>query len=133
MANCSSSASILGKPPLPSTWREEGVRHPKDGRRFFEITRTVSRRWHRLRFEIFQGIQHARHKTIQPSKHQAIDALEGRSFGRFALQDVELMAQNKDLRLEPCPLSEEPGQHACQQHEKIDHGARTSPDSPSAR
>ena len=54
---------------------------------------------HRLRFENFQGIQHARHKTIQPSKHQAIDALEGRSFGRFALQDVELMAQNKDL----CP------------------------------
>src|SRR6478752_9835269 len=103
MANCSSSASLSGKPPLPSTWREEGVRHPKDGRRFFEITRTVSRRWHRLRFENFQGIQHAGHKTIQPSKHQAIDALEGRSFGRFALQDVELMAQNKDLRLEPCP------------------------------
>src|SRR3982074_2493297 len=45
MANCSSSASMSGKPPLPSTWREEGVRHPKDGRRFFEITRTASRRW----------------------------------------------------------------------------------------
>src|SRR6195256_2364151 len=88
---------------------------------------------HRLRFENFQGIQHARNKTIQPSKHQAIDALEGRSFGRFALQDVELMAQNKDLPLKPCPRSEEPGQHACQQHEKIDHRARTSPDSPSAR
>ena len=69
---------------------------------------------HRLRFENFQGIQHARNKTIQPSKHQAIDALEGRSFGRFALQDVELMAQNKDLHLKPCPRSEEPGQHACQ-------------------
>ena len=88
---------------------------------------------HRLRFENFQGIQHARNKTIQPSKHQAIDALEGRSFGRLALQDVELMAQNNDLRLKPCPRSEEPGQHACQQHEKIDHRARTSPDSPSAR
>ncbi len=88
---------------------------------------------HRLRFENFQGIQHARNKTIQPSKHQAIDALEGRSFGRFALQNVELMAQNKDLRLKPCPRSEEPGQHTCQQHEKIDHRARTSPDSPSAR
>ena len=88
---------------------------------------------HCLRFENFQGIQHAGHKTIQPSKHQAIDALEGRSFGRFALQDVELMAQNKDLRLKPCPRSEEPGQHTCQQHEKIDHRARTSPDSPSAR
>jgi hypothetical protein len=56
---------------------------------------------HRLRFENSQGIQHARNKTIQPSKHQAIDALEGRSFGRFALQDVELMAQNKDLRRVP--------------------------------
>jgi hypothetical protein len=43
------------------------------------------------------------------------------------------MARNKDLRLKPCPRSEEPGQQACQQHEKIDHRARTSPDSPSAR
>jgi len=25
---------MSGKPPLPSTWREGGVRHPKDGRRF---------------------------------------------------------------------------------------------------
>ena len=33
------------------------------------------------------------------------------------------MAQNKDLRLKPCPRSEEPGQHACQQHEKIYHRA----------
>src|SRR5262249_31200106 len=40
---------------------------------------------HRLRFENFQSIQHARIKTIQPDKHQAIDALEGCSFGRFAL------------------------------------------------
>jgi hypothetical protein len=78
---------------------------------------------YRRRFENFQGIQHARNKTIEPSKQQAIDALEGRSFGRFALQDIELMAQNKDLRLKPCPRSEEPGQHACQQHEKIDHRA----------
>ena len=36
---------MSGKPPLPSTWREEGARHPKDGRRFFEIMRTASRRW----------------------------------------------------------------------------------------
>jgi hypothetical protein len=78
---------------------------------------------YRRRFENFQGIQHARNKTIEPSKQQAIDALEGRSFGRFALQDIELMAQNKDLRLKPCPRSEEPGQRACQQHEKIDHRA----------
>src|SRR5262249_32785797 len=88
---------------------------------------------HRLRFENFQSIQHARNKTIQPSKHQAIDALESCSFGRFALHDVELMAQNKDLRLEPCPRSEEPGQPTCQQHDKIDHRARASPDSPCAR
>ena len=53
----------------------------------------------RLRFENFQSIQDAGDKTIRSSKHQAIDALEDRSFGRFALQDVELMAQNKDLRL----------------------------------
>ena len=39
---------------------------------------------HSLRFENFQDIKRARNKTIQPSKHQAIDALEGRSFGRFA-------------------------------------------------
>jgi hypothetical protein len=67
---------------------------------------------HGLRFENFQGIQHTRNTTIQPSKHSAIDALEGRSFGRFALKYVELMPQNKDLRLKPCPRSEEPGQHA---------------------
>jgi hypothetical protein len=54
---------------------------------------------HRLRFENFQSIQDAG----QSSKHQAIDALEDRSFGRFAPQDVELMAQNKDLRLKPVP------------------------------
>ena len=60
----------------------------------------------RLRFESFQSIQDAGDKTIQSSKHQAIDALEDRSFGRFALQDVELMAQNKDLRLKPCPRPE---------------------------
>ena len=58
---------------------------------------------HRLRFENFQSIQDAGDKTIRSSKHQAIDALEDRSFGRFALQDVELMAQNKDLRLKPVP------------------------------
>jgi hypothetical protein len=65
-----------------------------------------------LRFENFQGIQHTRNTTMQPSKHSAIDALEGRSFGRFALKYVELMPKNKDLRLKPCPRSEEPGQHA---------------------
>jgi hypothetical protein len=62
-----------------------------------------------------------------------VQTSECRSFGRFALQDVELMAQDKDLRLKPRPRSEEPGQPACQQLEKIDHRARTSPDSPSAR
>jgi len=44
-ANCSSLASMSGKPPLQSTWRGEGVRRPKDGRRFFAITRMESRRW----------------------------------------------------------------------------------------
>ena len=34
---------------------------------------------------------------MQARKHQTIYALEGHSFGRFALQDVELMAQNKNL------------------------------------
>jgi hypothetical protein len=35
----------VGQPPLQSTWRGEGIRHPKDGRRFFAITQTASRRW----------------------------------------------------------------------------------------
>ena len=35
----------VGQTTVASTWREEDVRHPKDGRRFFEITRTASRRW----------------------------------------------------------------------------------------
>ena len=51
----------------------------------------------RLRFENFQSIQDAGDKTIQSSKHQAIDALEDRSFGRFALQDVELTASSRAL------------------------------------
>ena len=43
--DCSSLASMSGKPPLQSTWRGEGVRRPKNGRRFFAITRMESRRW----------------------------------------------------------------------------------------
>ena len=42
--DCSSLASMSGKPPLQSTWRGEGVRRPKDGRRFFAITPTALRR-----------------------------------------------------------------------------------------
>ena len=45
MANFSSSASMLGKPPLQSIWRGEGDRRPKGGRRSFIITPTASRRW----------------------------------------------------------------------------------------
>ena len=45
MASFSSSASMLGKPPLQSMWRGEGDRRPKGGRRFFIITPTASRRW----------------------------------------------------------------------------------------
>src|SRR6478752_3194837 len=45
MASFSSSASMLGKPPLQSTWRGEGDRRPKGGRRFLIITLTASRRW----------------------------------------------------------------------------------------
>src|SRR6266498_3207983 len=45
MASFSSSASMSDKPPLQSTWRGEGDRRPKGGRRSFTITPTASRRW----------------------------------------------------------------------------------------
>jgi hypothetical protein len=41
MASFSSSASMLGKPPLQSIWRGEGDRRPRGGRNFFIITPTL--------------------------------------------------------------------------------------------
>ena len=41
---------------------------------------------HRLRFENFQGIQHARNKTIQPSKYYTIDALASHLAARAGAQ-----------------------------------------------
>ena len=41
MANCSSSASMSGKPPLPSTWRGEGSHRHRAGRPFCAIMPTA--------------------------------------------------------------------------------------------
>jgi hypothetical protein len=84
-------------------------------------------------WRIFKASRTPGTRRYSPGKHQAIDTLEHCSFGRFALQDVELMAQNKDFRLKPCPRPEYVvSAHASNLRKSI-IGQRASPDSPSAR
>ena len=66
---------------------------------------------------------------MQCRKHQAVNAIKGRSLRRFAPEHIELVSKNQDFRLKPCSRPEQPGQRACQQPEKIYHRDRTSPDS----
>ncbi len=51
---------------------------------------------------------------MQSRKHQAVNAIKGRSLRRFAPEHIELVSKNQDFRLKPCSRPEQPRQRACQ-------------------
>ena len=55
---------------------------------------------------------------MQSRKHQAVNAIKGRSLRRFAPEHIELVSKNQDFRLKPCSRPEQPRQRTCQATKK---------------
>jgi hypothetical protein len=47
-----------------------------------------------------------RSQTIEPGKHQAINVAESHSLGRSAMQHIELVSKEQDLRMQRSPRPE---------------------------
>jgi hypothetical protein len=63
---------------------------------------------HDFRPDDGQSIHDARHETIQPDEHQAIEIAESKSLSRLAPKNVELVPEDKYLRLKARPRAKQP-------------------------
>jgi hypothetical protein len=58
---------------------------------------------HGLRLDDLQSLEHYRGQVIGPSKHQAVNAGEGHSLGRFSAQNIELVPKHEDFGFQRSP------------------------------
>ena len=65
----------------------------------------------------------------QQHEQQAIDIAQCRSARRFALEYIDLVAKNQDLRLTPCARPQQPNERTTKQSEQLNYRPRASPDS----
>src|SRR5207244_6966167 len=68
-------------------------------------------------------------QSIEADEYQSVDAADEKPFWRGPPQDIDLLAQHQDLRLERPSRSEHVDEHPPDQSAKVPHQATTSPDS----
>src|ERR1700719_4951447 len=84
---------------------------------------------HGLRFDNRQRIANARSKPIEADKNQAVDGAEGWFLRSGSPQNVYLLPQHPNFRLERCPRPKQINDHPNNEPDKISHPATASPDS----
>src|SRR5258708_18331640 len=76
-----------------------------------------------------QRIANAREKPIEAHKNQAVDGAEGLFLGSGSPQNVYLLPQHPNFRLERCPRPKQINGHPNNEPDKISHPVTASPDS----
>jgi hypothetical protein len=82
-----------------------------------------------LRLNNRQRIANAREKPIEANKNQSVDGAEGLFLRSGSPQNVYLLPQRQNFRLERCPRPKQICDHPNNEPDKISHPATTSPDS----
>jgi hypothetical protein len=83
-----------------------------------------------VRFHDRQRIANA--KPIEANKNQSVNGVEGLFLRSGSAQDVYLLPQRQNFRLERCPRPKQIYDHPNNESDKISHPATASPDSRSA-
>src|SRR5260370_29122042 len=76
-----------------------------------------------------QRIADAREKPIEANKNQAVDGGEGLFLRSGPPQNVYLLPERQNFRLERCPRQKQIHDHPNNEPDKISHPATASPDS----
>src|ERR1700675_3676906 len=71
----------------------------------------------------------AREKPIKANKNQAVHGAEGLFLSSGSLQNVYLLPQHPNFRLERCPRPKQINDHPNNEPDKISHPVTASPDS----
>jgi hypothetical protein len=82
-----------------------------------------------LRLNNRQRIANAREKPIEANKNQSVDGAEGLFLRSGSPQNVYLLPQRQNFRLERCPRPKQIYDHPNNEPDKISHPATASPDS----
>jgi hypothetical protein len=80
-----------------------------------------------VRFHDRQRIANA--KPIEANKNQSVNGVEGLFLRSGSAQDVYLLPQRQNFRLERCPRPKQIDDHPNNESDKISHPATASPDS----
>src|SRR5260370_21062899 len=86
---------------------------------------------HSLRINNRHRIANARAKQIEANKNQSVDGAEGLFVRSGSPQNVYLLPQRQDFRLERCPRPKQIYHRPNNEPDKISHPATASPDSQS--
>src|ERR1700756_488511 len=84
---------------------------------------------HGLRLDDRQRIANARAKPIEANKNQPVDGAEGLFLRSGSPQNVDLLPQRHNFRLERCPRPKQIYDHPNNVPDKISHPATALPDS----
>src|SRR5260221_14595924 len=76
-----------------------------------------------------QRLANAREKPIEANKNQSADGAEGLFLRSSSPQNVYLLPQRRNFRLERCPRPKQIYDHPNNEPDKISHRATASPDS----
>jgi len=76
-----------------------------------------------------QRLANARAKPIEANKNQSVDGVEGLFLRSGSPQNVYLLPQHPNFRLERCPRPKQICDHPNNEPDKISHPATASPDS----
>src|SRR5258708_7561719 len=82
-----------------------------------------------LRLNDRQRIANAREKSIEANKNQSVDGAEGLFLRSGSPQNVYLLPQRQNFRLERCPRPKQIYHHPNNEPDKISHPATASSDS----
>src|ERR1700682_2551388 len=82
-----------------------------------------------LRLDNRQRIANAREKPIKANKNQSVDGAEGLFLRSGSPQNVYLLPQRQNFRLERCPRPKQIYDHPNNEPDKISHPVTASPDS----
>jgi hypothetical protein len=82
-----------------------------------------------LRLDNRQRIANARAKPVEANKNQAVNGTEGLFLRSGSPQNVYLLPQRQNFRLERCPRPKQICDHPNNEPDKISHPTRASPDS----
>src|ERR1700692_2269790 len=82
-----------------------------------------------LRLNNRQRIANAREKPIKANKNQSVDRAEGLFLRSGSPQNVYLLPQRQNFRLERCPRQKQIYDYPDNEPDKISHPATASPDS----